>query len=323
MRPVFIIGAGFNVDAAEEAGVSDYRYPLVSDLVYDCFGLTSLPTGESIEDLFATAIREKRHEPLQRLCDRLMQADHYITPGLRPDRGATENSYSAFVKHFAPETVITFNYDSLLDLVLFGMQRWRPEDGYGVPVQAELHRYLVAPPNLPSKSLTIVLHQHGSLCLYPSEYRIRPDPNGRMNWIEFKDEADFIFDPDSITHSFWPFGRTLPTTGYDPVEGRIIAPVPDKAEGRKGVFAMAMARKAVETIRAAEQIVVIGYRFNPLDDVSYRPLLGAAKGRRVVLVQPDAAPLRARLEKEYASVDWRDVPLTFGEWGRRGFPLPR
>jgi len=188
-------------------------------------------------------------------------------------------------------------------------------------VEAELNKHVKTPLNLPDKSATIVLHQHGSLCLYPSEYRIRPDPDARMNWIELKAEADFIFDPDSITRCFWPFERTLPRTGYDRIEHRIIAPVPNKAEGRKGVFAAAMARKASEAIRAAEQIIAIGYRFNLLDEASYRPLVLAADGSSVILVQPDAVPLRERLEKEYPSLDWSAVPLTFGEWARRGFPV--
>jgi len=134
---VFLVGAGFKVDAASQAGVSDHRYPLVSDLASHCFGMRSLPTGRSIEDAFADALSRKDDKPLRVLSDLLMEADYYITPGLRPDRGAIENSYTAFVRRFEQETVITFNYDSLLELVLFGMQRWRPEDGYGVPVRAE------------------------------------------------------------------------------------------------------------------------------------------------------------------------------------------
>jgi len=319
--PVVIIGAGFNVDAAEEARVSDRRYPLVADLASRCFNLSTLLPGQSIEDLFADAIREKRREPIKLLCDLLMEADYYITPKLRPDMGSVENSYIAFFRHFAPSILITFNYDSLAELMLFGMQRWRPEDGYGVPVEAELNRHLMTPPTLPDRSATIVLHQHGSLCLYPSEYRIRPDPNARTSWVELKAEADFIFDPDSITRCFWPFERTLPTTGYDRIEGRIIAPVPDKSEGRKGAFAAAMAKKAREAVRSAHELIVIGYRFNPLDKQSYDPLFRAAKGSPVTLVQPDATVLQERLQAEYSSLEWRALPLSFQTWAGSGFPL--
>lgn len=320
-QTVFILGAGFNREAPEEAGVLSHNYPLVSDLTSHCFGLQRVPPGQSIEDLFANAIREKRREPIKRLCDLLMEADYYVTPRLRPDMGGGDNSYVSFFQHFAPDVLITFNYDSLAELILFGMHRWRPEDGYGVPVEAELNRHLIAPPKLPDRSATIVLHQHGALCLYPSEFRIRPDHDDGMNWIELKAQADFVFDPDSITRCFSPFERVLPTTGYDPIDGRVIAPVPNKAAGLKGVFAAAMAKKASEALRDATQIIAIGYRFNPLDKTSYDPLFRGATGATVTLVQPDATPLRNRLELEYPSLSWRALPIGFGRWASSGFSL--
>jgi len=57
---LFLIGAGFNVDAAREScpvyGNSMYvgryqmdcGYPLVSDVARLCFGLAQVPTGKSI-----------------------------------------------------------------------------------------------------------------------------------------------------------------------------------------------------------------------------------------------------------------------------------
>ena len=51
--PLFIIGAGFNVDANAEAGevpVSS-AYPLVGQLAEICFGLMGPPFGKSVEQL--------------------------------------------------------------------------------------------------------------------------------------------------------------------------------------------------------------------------------------------------------------------------------
>ena len=66
---LFLLGAGFNIDATREAGavcgtsihVGPYQidcgYPLVADVLKLCFGLDNVPTGKSVEDLFAEALQ--------------------------------------------------------------------------------------------------------------------------------------------------------------------------------------------------------------------------------------------------------------------------
>ena len=46
MALTFLLGAGFSVDAAAEAGFpASTGYPLTDDLLARCFGLTALPSG--------------------------------------------------------------------------------------------------------------------------------------------------------------------------------------------------------------------------------------------------------------------------------------
>jgi len=54
---VFLLGAGFSVDAASEAGypiVSSSglktHYPITGELLEPCFGIAALPPEKSIED---------------------------------------------------------------------------------------------------------------------------------------------------------------------------------------------------------------------------------------------------------------------------------
>ena len=83
-RPVlFLLGAGFNVDAASEAGnpigtQAPIEYPVVSDLLKKCFHRDSIPAKKSIEDLFQDCIDEGNREPINILYDTLMEADYYI-----------------------------------------------------------------------------------------------------------------------------------------------------------------------------------------------------------------------------------------------------
>src|SRR2546425_12711265 len=90
--PVFLLGAGFNIDTGTEVGSLDARrYPLISDLTKTCFGLSTLPAGKSIEELFQEAIDSRNNEPLRKLSDILMEADFYLTQHLQPG-GSRENN---------------------------------------------------------------------------------------------------------------------------------------------------------------------------------------------------------------------------------------
>jgi hypothetical protein len=61
---LFLLGAGFNIDANREVGPVrnsyygnqiDCGYPMVSDVLKLCFGIDKPPGGKSVEDLFADA----------------------------------------------------------------------------------------------------------------------------------------------------------------------------------------------------------------------------------------------------------------------------
>jgi hypothetical protein len=214
---------------------------------------------------------------------------------------------------------LTFNYDSLVEILLLSLNCWRPNDGYGIPVHAA-RRFLKDVPKLPEKSTSIVLHLHGSLCIYPSEYYIRQNPNSEINLIELRDNPIFIFDPDSITDRFFPFSRIYPTTGFRFIRERVIAPIPDKVEGLKDVFIQHVYNHAIRILADAEVVVVIGYRFNLYDRDSYHRLLDATRASRIVLVVPEADVLKEKLQNEYPNINWYSVPLTFREWVKKGYP---
>jgi hypothetical protein len=87
---LFLLGAGFNKDAKNEAGKiighsiykGDYEiecgYPLIDELYRICFHDTKRNPTISIEDLFADAIKKREFKPLQRLYNTIMEADYYI-----------------------------------------------------------------------------------------------------------------------------------------------------------------------------------------------------------------------------------------------------
>jgi hypothetical protein len=318
--PVFLLGAGFNADVSIEiSSIEEHRYPLTADLAKKCFGICSLPENKSIEDLFYEAVLQNNFTPIKTLCELLMEADYYLTPLLKYGGVKENNVYLTFLRDFKSASFLTFNYDSLVEILLLSLNCWLPNDGYGIPVHAEL-RFLKDVPKLPEKSISTVSHLHGSLCIYPSEYYIRQNRDSDTNLIELRDKPIFIFDPDSITDCYFPFARVPRTTGFRFIRERVIAPIPDKAEGLNDVFIHHVYDQAIKILAGAEAVVIIGYSFNLYDRDSYHRLLDTTRDLRIVLVIPEADILQERLRKEYPNLNWYSVPLTFREWVRKGYP---
>jgi len=252
---VFILGAGFNVDAVSEAdyqkpllisGLSAH-YPLVADLLEICFKEDTNYVNKSIEDLFQDSIDEDDKTPLIKLYDYLMELDWCITPYLKRKRN---NAYLRFLRDFSESHLITFNYDSLLEILLLAEGSWFPGDGYGVPVQFNMEHFRGGTPP-EGKTLRHVLHLHGSLCVYTEDFSIEKQPG---SWCPILQECEpkFLFDPDKLWQFFSPFLRIFPSiTSYTNPYNRIIAPIPNKAEGLKSAFIKAVYDKAIQYLNNA------------------------------------------------------------------------
>lgn len=325
---VFLIGAGFNRDAAGEAGKTEadllpsferpYQYPLVNDLLKVCFSREEFPLDRSIEDLFQESIESGNREPREILYEWLMELDYYIAPHLRRGGSHENNVYRKFLGKFQESPLLTFNYDSLPELLLLGEDSWSPVDGYGVEVQ--VHKPIIrrgSPPD--EKSRRPILHLHGSLCVYPVTIGYEKRPGSNTLWMSDK-PPEFMFDPDALGTLFFPFERVAPGLTYVQVHERVIAPVPNKADGLEGRFIEAVYRKAVDLIRSARQIVSIGYSFNGHDRHSYEQLLDAASGKPISVVAPNLEGTVERLSDEFPQIQWSHNNMSFAEWAASDFP---
>ncbi|MEP7008934.1 MAG: hypothetical protein ABJC13_01280 [Acidobacteriota bacterium] len=333
-RIAFIIGAGFGVDAGSEigpihvehsmGGPYDYscRYPLVSDLIRLCYPNRTEEVCSSVEEWFQESLLSQNYEPLRRLYEDLMWTDWNLVPRLIPE-GEQVSSYGRFLKTFKDADFITFNYDSFIELSLLRMKRWIPRDGYGVPVAAGLiqsHENKV-----PAKSQNLVVHLHGSLCVYESRVSIsKPDQAGvRRMRLEM---PQYILEPGSLGELFLPWsGQHKYESGpIAEIEERVIAPVPEKTVGLKRDFIEIMRSRALELVRNSDSIVAIGFRFNPVDEESFRFLLSAIAERSdkaLTVVSPSAMETTARLAKSYPDVLFRAIQKGFASWAATGFDL--
>ena len=81
--------------------------------------------------------------------------------------------------------------------------------------------------------------------------------------------------------------------------------------------------KAKEFISNSSQIIAIGYSFNTNDRASYSELLDAAKGKQILIIDPNADSLVDKLEKNYPpkKIKWKAECLSFKEWVTNGCKL--
>ena len=314
--PTFILGAGFNADAASEAGVTRCEYPLVGETIRLCFAPDCAQDEKSVEERFSEALEADDYTPLIALANSLREADYYIASCLAS--GGKPNCYSVFFGSFSRSNFLTFNYDSLPETILFRLGHWYPHDGYGVPVAARL------PPGhggfAVRSSGTIVLHLHGSLCVKTQEFEKRREPGQTMQWVTRRDEPLYKFDPHSISANFAPYHRD---PGYDEVKARVIAPVLDKSRGLKQRFISDTYAKAVSLVKNSDIVAAIGYSFSPHDRCSHLPLLqalGESQHRTLVVVSPDAGEIVSAMRPEFPNISFKPQACTFKQWEAASFP---
>ena len=315
---VFLLGAGFNADAARLVRESvntgldlDCCYPLVSDTLRLSFGLDHLPPGKSVEDLFAEKLASGDFTPIKNLAEALMKSDYYIAEPL--SCSSTKTCYHEFFDTFVDGRFLTFNYDSFVEAFLFQRARWWPEDGLGL--EMDVSRDWINQ-SAAGRTTSEVLHLHGSFCVYTDEYE------RREGWLTRRESPRFVFDPGSIA-SLFPGYTHNTRPGFRPPEERVIAPVPDKAPELVAPFIQAVYNRAENILMNDGGLVSIGYSFSEHDRKSWNPLLNALHSGRqpaLTLVSPDANDVARRLSAAYPSLDIQPIAGTFRNWVENGFP---
>lgn len=315
---VFLLGAGFNADAARlvresvNTGLdSDCYYPLVSDTLRLSFGLDHLPPGTSVEDLFAEKLASGDFTPMKNLAEALMKSDYYIADPL--SRSSTKTCYHEFFDSFVDGQFLTFNYDSFVEAFLFQRSRWWPEDGLGVEIDVSRgwNNQSAA-----GRTTSEVLHLHGSLCVYTDEYE------RREGWLTPRESPQFFFDPTSIASLFQGYTHNT-KRGFRRPEERVVAPVPDKAPELAAPFIQAVYHRAKNVLEDDGRLVSIGYSFSEHDRKSWDPLLKALRSGyqpSLTLVSPDAEEVARRLYAAYPELKIQPIAGTFRNWVHSGFP---
>jgi hypothetical protein len=341
---VFLLGAGFNLDANSILPSVDFsqpgrmvglthdncpsweladiplRYPTVNELVRYCFG-PDVDLSLGAERLFTEAYSRSDWVVLRRLTTIIQGADHYIATPL----AGKDSVYSRFFSSFAKSTFISYNYDCLAELCLQAQGSWNPQSGFGVPAEVWKHGFPMGPePMGDLGSSTEIFHVHGSLYLYPVLSDLNPPDRDGMQWLTMRPDPRFLFDPDSLGSSFPRYGRPSPGHGYSVPEERFIPPIAEKAESIEQDYYAVLFGRAVERVRTSHRIIAIGYSFASSDRPSYDPFLRElfSHSGSLLVVSPWAQDLSMRIMRDYQSYSpiIEFLPMTFSQWVNAAYP---
>lgn len=309
------MGAGFCLDANRCSHVSDLPgtgYPLAKHLAGGFDNTYDLSHG--IEQAFADARTRGDHRPVDALVDRIQQADYFLGGRIAE---LSESPYRRLIEAFPGAQFVSFNYDSLLELVLLRLGLWTPLDGFGVPAKASMDA--IAAKNLPfaSASEVRVFHLHGSIYLYAAEAETYSVPGDRTIWFQERATPEFRFDPDALSSLFLPFERSSQDLHFMLPGERVIIPVPDKSVDLAQRYVRIVYEAACDAVRQSSNVIAIGYSFSPHDRSSYIPLLDAIKEKAqpsITLVDPESESLAERLRIEHPKMTIKPIPTSFADW---------
>ncbi len=224
------------------------------------------------------------------------------------------------LRHFARklqrgDVIITFNYDSTLERVLFRAGLWTPDDGYGFKVRLQ-KSWADATPVFYDPSPVTILHLHGALG-WRSKMSVnqfyRSEARGRTAapWPEM------IKDPISLDHVFL---TELGIEGRDsdvpegPNEFHALHPSYLKAFGFPAVRTVFLKlwRRAAELIRAADKIFIIGYSLPEADTAALTLFVTICNPQKIEIVNSNAADAK-RLRFLLAAEPPNPAARSFGD----------
>ncbi len=179
----------------------------------------------------------------------------------------------SFIDQLVPEdTIITFNYDLVVERALYNRGLWNPSDGYGIAFQ----RFPRVCEEKKFRTLIPLYKLHGSL-----------------NWDD--SELRFFYDNESpIFPGYLKDKRASLRAHYQGKhEGNWVMPSFIKQFSTPGL--LSAWTKALEAICRAKEVVVVGYSLPEADSAACL-LLGTSgiSRKHLTLVNPLADSLRAR-----------------------------
>ncbi len=221
------------------------------------------------------------------------------------------------------DTVITFNYDSTVERVLLGLEKWSPSDGYGTQLVFQESDNNRDPVEL-APSQVKVLHLHGAVGWYAKPV-FSPDldlsdegggPDHRSALSAAPLETEISLDPLFLQGlGIGYVDASLPRRPPNDLQ-IMLHPSFLKELGGKGqrnrIFDR-LWRMALDALRSAEEVTIIGYSLPPADSAAWTLLHTCCERGKTFVVNPNRSVLMNRYGSLLQLPGFQPL-LNFGEW---------
>jgi hypothetical protein len=309
--------------------VLDLAEGLISDSYSSMFraakkGVNEVKEAETHHDSFAAEIREyrdARSKLLWAMEDFFLQRNYNDMKDYSSERWKNLRKFGALL---APgDIVITFNYDSTVERVLLDLGKWSLSDGYGTDLVFQQNDYDTTPVSFPHSKVK-VLHLHGAVGWY-----IKP---------VFSPEIDLSVEGGgAISHEALSAALLKTEIALDPLllQGlgiyHVDASLPRRppneyqimlhpsflkqygGEDRRNRIFNQLWRMALDALRNAEEVTIIGYSLPPADSAAWTLLHTGCERGRTVVVNPSKADLMNRYSN-LLTIPAFAQPMDLGAW---------
>lgn len=266
-------------------------------------GVNEVKEAEARHASFASEITEYRHarsKLLWAMEDFFLQGNYNDMKDFDSDRWNNLKRFGNLLQ--IDDVVITFNYDSTIERVLFDRGKWSPSDGYGTEIVFQRHQHDTTRVTFPPSKVKI-LHLHGAVGWYTPPV---PSPNG----------AEIALDP-----------LLLNGLGIDSVDISLPRRPPDEyqvmlhpsflknygGQDRRNRIFHRLWRMALDALRKAKDVTIIGYSLPPADSAAWMLLHTGCERGRTIVVNPSKADLMNGYS-DLLEIPSFTKPMDLGAW---------
>jgi len=223
----------------------------------------------------------------------------------------------------AGDVVITFNYDSTVERVLYDLGKWSPLDGYGTSIILQKNQFDESSVCFPPSAVK-VLHLHGAVGWYEKpvfspSFDPTAGPGGatpRSSLSKAPLETQIALDPLLLEGlGIYHVDASLPSR---PTSEQQIMLHPSflkaySGGGRGNRIFSRLWKDALDALKSADKVIIVGYSLPSADSAAWTLLHTGCERGKVDVVNPS----RSVLMNQYANlltIPMVARPMKMGEW---------
>ncbi len=287
--------------------VLDLAEGLISDSYSSMFraakkGVNDAKEAEVHHDSFASEVREyrdARSKLLWAMEDFFLQRNYKDANDYGSEPWKDLKRFGAILE--PGDIVITFNYDSTIERVLLDLREWAPSDGYGTDLVFQQNDFDATRVSFPSSNVK-VLHLHGAAGWYTKPifsptFDLSIEGGGSIPLEALSAaplETEIALDPLLLKGlGFYHVDASLPRRPSDECQVMLHPSFLKQygGEDRRNRIFNRLWRMALDALRNAEEVTIIGYSLPPADSAAWTLLHTGCERGRTVVVNPSKADL--------------------------------